>query len=94
MSPWKVSSAGLLCFLLRSGRAFPWMDGDSPLCIPGLRSLEGCLETAVDYPGIPWLVPSPCPLYPLATPVRRHRARSAIIVIVLPLLCYLLEHTL
>ncbi|GJQ65877.1 hypothetical protein Trydic_g3978 [Trypoxylus dichotomus] len=28
-------------------------DGDFPLCIRGLQSVEGCLETAVDYPGVP-----------------------------------------
>ncbi|GJQ82184.1 hypothetical protein Trydic_g6013 [Trypoxylus dichotomus] len=29
----------------KHGRAFPWMDGDSPFCIPALQS--------VDYPRVP-----------------------------------------
>ncbi|GJQ69632.1 hypothetical protein Trydic_g6720 [Trypoxylus dichotomus] len=35
------------------GRGFPWMNSVSSLCIPGLQSVEGCLETTVDYPNIP-----------------------------------------
>ncbi|GJQ75583.1 hypothetical protein Trydic_g17664 [Trypoxylus dichotomus] len=36
----------------KHGRAFPWMDGYFPLCIPGPQSVEGCLQMAVDYPGV------------------------------------------